>query len=142
MQPRSVRRPHSRRDRHGRGFRGDLIPSHLPGFKKKRDVFDTLVMQSLGPLYARFATELEHVHVSVEDVPPPGSVTNEGVVLGRFVPADRTHPDRIVLYRRPIEYRARSEEDLAILIHHLVVDHIALVLGQAPEDIDPDYFSP
>jgi predicted Zn-dependent protease with MMP-like domain len=42
-----------------------------------------------------------------------------------------------VLYRRPLEIRARDRSDLADLVHEVVVDQVAVLLGRDPEDIDP-----
>lgn len=43
----------------------------------------------------------------------------------------------IVLYRRPLESRAARPEDLADLVHDVVVEQVARLLGRSPEEIDP-----
>lgn len=124
-----------RRDRHGRGFRGDLIPSHLPGFATPRDRFDTLVAEAMGPLYERFA-KLEYLQVLIEEV-PLDTVSLVTPPLGRYFPGDRRTRPRIVLYRRAIESRARNREELADLIYVVVLENVAVALGKRPEDLDP-----
>lgn len=129
-----------RRDRHGRGWRRDLIPSHLPGHRSRRDVFDDTVLDAARPLIERFPRRLEHLEVAVEDVPltDPAPWEAEAVSLSRFFPADRDHPPRIVLYRRPIETRCPGGEDLELMIRQVLSDQIAQMLGMRPEDLDPE----
>jgi predicted Zn-dependent protease with MMP-like domain len=43
----------------------------------------------------------------------------------------------VVIYRRPLESRALRPEDLADLIHDVVVEQVARLLGTSPEEIDP-----
>jgi hypothetical protein len=83
----------------------------------------------------------------VEDVPPPGSGWDEGVVadetaggpvpLGRLLPAAPRVPPRVVVYRRPLEARASDRGDLGDLVHEVVVDQVAQLLGLDPDVIDP-----
>lgn len=134
-------RSHPRRDRRGRGLKKDLIPSHLPGYRSRRDRFDACVFAAMSPLYSRYGQRLEHVEVLVEEVPGPRALTaaHGPIVLGRYFPGDRHTPPRIVLYRRPIESRAEDSSELAELVRHIIIDHVAVVLGCRPEDIDPHF---
>jgi predicted Zn-dependent protease with MMP-like domain len=43
---------------------------------------------------------------------------------------------RIVLFRRPLEARARDGGDLADLVHHVLVDQVANYLGVDPTIIE------
>ncbi|WP_037580842.1 metallopeptidase family protein [Phaeacidiphilus oryzae] len=61
------------------------------------------------------------------------------VPLARTVPARRGEPVRIVVYRRPVEIRARGREERAALVHDVVVEQVAELLGKDPEDVDPRY---
>ena len=45
---------------------------------------------------------------------------------------------RIVLYRRPLEARAKDGADLADLVHDVLVEQIASYLGLDPDVIDGD----
>jgi predicted Zn-dependent protease with MMP-like domain len=45
----------------------------------------------------------------------------------------------IVLYRKPIELRARGVEDLEDLVHDIVVHVIANYLGLDPGVVDPGF---
>lgn len=128
-----------RRDRHGRGIRGDLIPPHLPGYRSRKDAFDAAVSQAMGPLYAEYPRQLEHVEILVEDVPAARGLHARDILLGQFFPADRQAPPRIVLYRFPLENRCVSREELDSLVRRVIAENIALLIGKRPEDLDPDY---
>ena len=154
-----------RRDRHGRGLRGPLLPRtvalhgrevRVPAAQTRGERFDDLVLDAVEELEQRWARELEGVEFAVEDVPivPPGTdasldedvVTDDsaggGVPLGRLLPAGvdprgrRTAP-RIVVYRRPLEARAADRSDLADLVHDVVVDQVARLLHLDPDEVDP-----
>jgi predicted Zn-dependent protease with MMP-like domain len=161
--PVSARRSR-RRDRHGRGLRGPLVPStvevggrtlRVPAAQTRGQRFDDLVLDAVEDLEQRWARELEGVEFAVEDVPSvplEGELYDEDVVadetaggavpLGRLLPAGvdsrgrRTAP-RIVVYRRPLEARASDRGDLADLVHDVVVDQVARLLQIDPDEVDP-----
>ena len=136
-QPGTVRR----RDRRGRGLRGPLLPTTAPAYRTRAERFDDLVLDSVDELERRWSRQLEGTEFAVEDVPPSGPAPWEhgGVPLGRYFPADAGLPNRIVVYRRPLESRAVDALDLADLVHDVVVEQVAHLLGRAPEDVDPGY---
>jgi predicted Zn-dependent protease with MMP-like domain len=41
-----------------------------------------------------------------------------------------------VLYRRPLEFRAVDRDDLADLVHNVVIEQVANLLGVDPDDLD------
>ena len=160
--PDSVRR-RRRRDRHGRGLRGPLVPTtielggrvlRVPAAQTRGERFDDLVLDAVEDLEQRWAQELEGVEFAVEDVPavPLDGEYDEDVVadetaggavpLGRLLPSGldargrRTAP-RIVVYRRPLEARASDRADLADLVHDVVVDQVARLLQIDPDEVDP-----
>lgn len=134
---------------------GDRV-LRVPAAQTRGERFDDLVLDAVEDLEQRWARELEGVEFAVEDVP---AVPLEGdlpldddvvadetaggaVPLGRLLPAAvdargrRTAP-RIVVYRRPLEARATDQEDLADLVHDVVVDQVARLLHLDPDDVDP-----
>lgn len=134
--------PVRRRDRRGRGIRGPLLPASLPAFRTRAERFDDLVLDSVERLEGRWGRQLDGVEFAVEDVPPadPAPWESGGVPLGRCFPAQPGLPARIVVYRRPVESRtadADDLDDLAELVHEVVVEQVAHLLGRAPGDIDP-----
>lgn len=129
-----------RRDRHGRGPRGPLIPPGLPGALSRAERFDDLVLDAVERLERGWRAELEGIEFAVEDVPPadPSPWEPGAVPLGRFFPAERGLPPRVVVYRRPVETRAEPDE-LGALVHEVVVEQVAHALGLEPERVDPRY---
>jgi predicted Zn-dependent protease with MMP-like domain len=154
-----------RRDRHGRGMRGPLVPAtvtlsgrpvRVPAARTRGERFDDLVLDAVEDLEQRWARELEGVEFAVEDVPavawPAETPLDDDVLadetaggavpLGRLLPAGtddkgrRTAP-RVVVYRRPLEARAADAVDLADLVHDVVVDQVARLLHLDPDEIDP-----
>lgn len=153
------------RDRHGRGLRGPLARRSVeiggravavPVAATPAQRFDELVLDAVERLEERWGREIAPVEFAVEDVPhvPAGSdaaldadvVVDEtaggAVPLGRLLPGGvdaggaQTAP-RIVVYRRPVEARASSRLELAELVHDVVVDQVARLLGRGPDEIDP-----
>ena len=135
-----LRRSYVRRDRHGRGNRGVLVPAMLPRYRTRRETFDELVIQEVRSLVA-VCPELATIQYGVEDVPPsdPAPWESESVVLGRGFGADpgKSLPAQVVVYRRPLEQRARSTDNLRSLIHGVVLEESSQLIGKHPEDIDP-----
>ena len=129
-----------RRDRRGRGLRGPLLPPEVPAARSRSERFDDLVLDAVERLERRWRAELESIEFAVEDVPPadPSPWEDGGVPLGRFFPAERGLPARVVVYRRPVETRADAAE-LPVFVHEVVVEQVASALGLEPERIDPGY---
>ena len=139
------RRP--RRDRHGRGLRGRLVPASVPLARTRAEVFDDLVLDTVESLELRYSRELAGVEFAVEEVPPDLNVYDTDVLEDGDVPLARLlpgrpgrsdTPPRIVLYRRPLEFRAVDRDDLADLVHDVIIEQVANLLGLDPEDIQSD----
>jgi predicted Zn-dependent protease with MMP-like domain len=136
------RAPHQRRDRRGRGIRGPLAPPAVPLSRTRAAAFDELVLDAVEHLEHRWADQLSQIQFAVEDVPPAsllGRNTIEPVPLGAWFAASGGRPGQIVIYRRPIEARSTGLEELAELVHDVVVEKVAEFLGLDPEAVDPGY---
>ncbi len=111
------------------------------------------MIEALEPIEARWHSELTKLDVAVDDVPDvrrtarPGhndAVLHDGEIpLSRLVPAgvDRAGMPtraRVVIYRRPLEARAKDPADLADLVHDVLVEQIAAYLGIEPDVIEGD----
>ncbi|MFD6426023.1 metallopeptidase family protein [Streptomyces sp. NPDC060198] len=123
------------RDRHGRGMRGPLAPPQVPLSVSRAETFSDLVQDSVERLERRWP-QLAEVDFVVQDAP----VTFEDTVpLGRAVSAAKGQPAQIVVYRRPVEIRSKSRDERALLVHEVVVEQVAELLGLSPESVDPRY---
>ena len=134
--------PARRRDRHGRGLRGPLLPPHLPAWRTRAEHFDELVGSTADALAHR-VPQVKAIQFAVEEVPPSDPAPWEpGIVLGRGFEAEPRAglAARVVIYRRPVVSRADGEEELAELVHRVVVEQVALMLGRRPEEIDPGLY--
>lgn len=136
-----------RRDRHGRGLRGPLVPAGVPLARTRSEQFDDLVLDAVEHLEGRWGSELAAVEFAVDEVPglgpeaEPGEelAGEDGVPLARLVAGDGRTPSRIVVYRRPVEARAPDRGELADLVHDVIVEQVARLLGLDPEVVDPPY---
>lgn len=127
---------HRHRDRHGRGMRGPVAPPQVPLAVSRSDTFDALVHDSAERLRRRLP-QLAGVEFHVHEVPEPP--VQEPIPLGAVVRARGQRAARIVVYRRPVELRSRSRDERAALVHEVVVEQAAELLGLAPESVDPRY---
>ncbi|MGD2165294.1 MAG: metallopeptidase family protein [Anaerolineae bacterium] len=98
--------------------------------------FERLVAAALDDLPEEIRRALDNVDVVVEDWPDRGTLQRAGLrhpmqLMGFYqgVPrTKRTHryglvlPDKITIYRRPIEMRATSDEDVREIVR-LVIRH-------------------
>ena len=115
----------------------------MPLTRSRSERFDDLVLDAVERLDRRWGEQLRSVEFAVEEVPDsdPPSWTTDAVPLARVLPASGTQPARIVVYRRPLENRAEPAE-LPTLVHDVVVEHFAELLGVDPAEVDPRYEDP
>mgnify|MGYP001557515943 CR=1 FL=1 len=110
--------------------------------RTRAEAFDDLVLDAVDHLERRWHDQLEHVQFAVEDVPPIallGRDPGEPVPLGACFPPSDDAPAQIVVYRRPIEARSTGADETAELVHDVVVEEVAELLGLEPEVVDPRY---
>lgn len=122
-------------------MRGPLTPPQVPLARSRAQRFDDLVLDAVARLERRWANELSRVEFAVEEVPPVDAWTRPGdpIPLAEYREAASRTPARIVVYRRPLELRANDDTELASLVHDVVVEGVADMLGLEPETVDPDY---
>jgi len=120
------------------------VPATVPLARTKSEVFDDLVLDTVETLERRFARELAGIEFAVEEVPPElnaydSDVLEDGdVPLARLLPGRpgrQQMPPRIVLYRRPLEFRAMDRDDLADLVHDVIIEQVANLLGVDPDEL-------
>ncbi len=128
-------------DRHGRFRRADADRRRRPndGFRLSNlRRFERLIDDALASLPPELLAYVQNVQLMVEDV-PPADVLGRGdeVLLGLYQGVPRTAragdppvlPDRITLYRRPIEARASNRAELGELVRDVVVHELAHHFG-------------
>lgn len=120
--------------------RGPLAPSGVPVSRSRAERFDEVVLDAVEQLERRFAAELDGVEFAVEEVPDTRRKNlDEEVPLGAVSPSVQGEPARVIIYRRPIELRAMGASELSALVHDVVVEQVAELLGLSPDDVDPGY---
>lgn len=135
-------------------MRGPLFPPTVPGWRSRAERFDMTVLEVYEPIERRWQTRLTGLDVAVDEIPrispkhpenvqwPPEVVADGPIALARLIPAGvdvRGNPTRarIVLFRKPIERRAKDTVELAELLHEILVAQVATHLGVEPSVIDP-----
>ncbi|GCA96800.1 exonuclease [Mycolicibacterium sp. NCC-Tsukiji] len=142
------------RVRRRRGMRGPLLPPTVPGWRSRAERFDMAVLEAYEPIERRWRNRVSGLDVAVDEIPrispkdpdaiqwPPEVIADGPVALARLIPAGvdvrgNSTRARIVLFRKPIERRAKDSVDLADLLHEILVAQVATYLGVEPSVIDP-----
>jgi len=112
------------------------------------------VLEAYEPIERRWHQRLTGLDIAVDEIPriapkdpdnvqwPPEVVADGPIALARLIPAGvdvrgNATRARIVLFRKPIERRAKDSIDLTDLLHEILVAQVATFLGVAPSVIDP-----
>lgn len=131
-----------RRNRHGRGLRGEILPSVLPASRTRAERFEDWVFDAADRLQELNSPKLDGVEYAVEEIPPGlEQMLRDGgrPPQGQYTPGAAGRAPRITIYRRVVETGASSPTELQDLVHDIVVEYTALMLGVAPETLDPYY---
>ncbi|WP_329564630.1 metallopeptidase family protein [Kitasatospora sp. NBC_01266] len=120
-----------------------MAPPQVPISLTRSELFEDYIRESVERLERRWPQLIE-VEFEVDEVPEalpgePGQEFEGGVPLGKVVAAGQGRKSRIVLYRRPVEIRAKTREDRAALVHEILIEQVAELLGLSPDAIDPRY---
>ncbi|MBP2453671.1 putative Zn-dependent protease with MMP-like domain [Mycolicibacterium lutetiense] len=142
------------RSRRGRDMRGPLLPRSVPGWRSRAERFDMAVLEAYEPIERRWASRIKDLDVAVDEIPrmspkdpdsvqwPPEVIADGPIALARLIPAGvdvrgNATRARIVLFRKPIERRVKGSDELADLLHEILVAQVATYLGVEPSVIDP-----
>ena len=135
------------RDRHNRGLRGRLAwpnpytgaPVPIRSRQTKAEFFTLCVHDALAQISEHCPRALAGMDVGIEDVPVVGlGWTQERVPLAAAVSATPDVNGQVVLFRRPLERRARTRQGLRILVFRTIVEQLSEATGIPVDDIDPD----
>lgn len=113
------------------------------------------VLEAYEPIERRWQDRVSGLDVAVDEIPrispkdpdsvqwPPEVVADGPIALARLIPAGvdirgNATRARILLFRKPIERRAKDVAELADLLHEVLVAQVATFLGVEPSVIDPD----
>lgn len=123
-------------------MRGPIAPPQVPLAASRAETFADLVQDSVERLERRWP-QLADIDFLVLDVPrtngPGQAWSDEAVPLGGTAPARDGRRAQVVVYRRPVEIRTKGRDERAVLVHEVVVEQIANLLGLSPETVDPRY---
>ncbi|MFF1827913.1 metallopeptidase family protein [Paenarthrobacter sp. NPDC058040] len=131
-----------RRNRHGRGLRGEILLPNLPGFRSRSERFDDMVLDSAERLQDMWGQQLDGVLFAVDEIPPNLEelvASGTPAPMGTYAPGGRGEAPMITVYRRVVEQTAGTREELQDLVHDVVVEYTAEMLGVPPETLDPVY---
>ncbi|EPD67672.1 hypothetical protein HMPREF1219_02085 [Corynebacterium pyruviciproducens ATCC BAA-1742] len=144
----------SRHGRSKRGPRGPLLPHDVPRARTRSQQFDANVLEAYAPFLHRYYEELSLIDVAVDTVPrmqlnPDAAAVDSDIVadgpvpLGRIVPAGldasgRPTKPRIVIFRGPVQERARDTLEELDLLTSILTELISGYLGIDPEDLETD----
>ncbi len=112
------------------------------------------VLEAYESIERRWQDRVSGLDVAVDEIPrmapkdpenvqwPPEVVADGPVALARLIPAGvdvrgNSTRARIVLFRKPIERRAKDSDELAELLREVLVAQVATYLGVEPSVIDP-----
>ena len=121
---------------------------------KTAERFDMAVLEAYEPIERRWQDRLAALDVAVDEIPriapkdpdsvqwPPEVIADGPIALARLIPAGvdvrgNATRARIVLFRKPIERRAKDTVELEELLHEILVAQVATYLGVEPSVIDP-----
>lgn len=103
--------------------------------------FDDLVTAALDALPPRITAMLDNVVVLVEDEPPRGQPGLLGLYVGVPLTERDSHyaavlPDRVMLYRGPLQRRAETRAELVDQVRITVVHELAHHVGIDDDRLD------
>lgn len=137
-------------------MRGPLLPQTVPGWRSRAERFDMAVLEAYEPIERRWRERLGELDVAVDEIPriaakdpdrfqwPPEVIADGPIALARLMPAGidvrgQSTRARIVLFRKPIERRAKDPLELGDLLNEILVAQVAIYLDVDPAVIDPSF---
>jgi predicted Zn-dependent protease with MMP-like domain len=114
----------------------------------RRTEFEQLVQQALRRLPRRFKNKIRNIEIEVEDAPSRELLEDMGIKHGTLfglyqgVPLTQREwnygnmlPDRIVIYQRPIEQAARSNEEIEEIVLETVMHEVGHYFGFSDKEL-------
>jgi predicted Zn-dependent protease with MMP-like domain len=115
-----------------------------------RRAFERLVSDALATIPKHFRDAMKNLAIVVEDEPSPElldemEINPPGTLLGLYqgVPLTERHwgqgntlPDRIFLFKGPIERESADEDDLVVAIGETLIHEVGHYFGMSEEQIE------
>lgn len=133
------------RNRHGRGTRGRILSRTSK--QAKANIFNSLSAKAFTLLDNKCGKLLDKVDLAITDVPNYYTLTDNSetvidkeIVLSKYAPPHLTSTGqakkaKIILYRFPLEARARTKQELFELIYEVLTYQVANFLKIDREDL-------
>jgi hypothetical protein len=116
-----------------------LAQRGVPIAHSRSAAFDAMVMHAIEHLAPKLGERLRAIEFAVEDVPPvaDAELSADDVLDDNSVPLSRLYRDGMGAIASPLESRAGRPDELAALVHDVVVEQVARLLNTTAEEIDP-----
>ena len=125
------------RGRHGRGVRSSVAGPYLPMLTGRIPRFEQTVAETMDYLRARAGDRLGDLRIDVAGMPPDVQHPEAGIERWRV-----EHPNRIILYRVPIDRLAKlhcpDPVHYRMHVERVLLEAIGELLGEDPWDLLPD----
>jgi len=142
-----------KRDRHGRGLRGPLAqsnrlidqPAPLRLVPLRPQYFLNCVNESLSHIEQQCPEAVLGIDICIEPVPSYAATQrltadHDEMPLAGAIETPLNQPMRVILFERPIERRAVDRAELAVLVHHTLVEQLAAATGRSTLELDPHFY--
>ena len=107
-----------------------------------QEKFEEMVKEGIGAIPERFLEKLSNVDIVIEDEPTPYQLSKlrarkssiifglyEGIPQTKRGPYGQVLPDKITIFKKPIERMARTEEEIKEIVKNTVWHEIAHHFG-------------
>jgi predicted Zn-dependent protease with MMP-like domain len=101
-------------------------------------LFFHYVAEAIEAIDSAVPDVLNHLEIGVEEVPDVSALWSSHMPLAASVEATKDHLAQIIIYRRPIEFRAGDSDQLKQLIFVALVEQVAASTGHSVATLDPD----
>lgn len=117
--------------------------------KVSEEEFEGLVAEAINSLPEKFKEKMENIAIAIEDLPSQELLIEMKIkspygLLGlyRGVPYPRRGiwyrnvlPDKIIIFKKPIEVRCRNKEDIKESVRRVVIHEIGHYFGLGEADL-------
>lgn len=111
--------------------------------------FEKMVKEGIKAIPEKFLRKLNNVAITIEDEPTPTqkkalNIHSNWTLLGLYEGVSQTRrganynatlPDKITIFQKPIEEKARDEEDLKEMVKNTVWHEIAHHFGMSEKEV-------